>query len=281
MQKKQGMGRRLLSIGAAVLVFAVLTAFAVVIFEGIAERDRLESRNDVERSLSLLLAGLRDHEDFGSAIESSKLLTAEIVGIAAYAEGGQRLYSWGTTPATFSQPLPKEDASGFGPRLYFDKAANNSVVLVSRPFHVGPAMPPPGQRPDRDEFRDRVKEPPALRGFLFTTLRNAELMYLEIREPVYWRNKRIEIVLFPLIEAALAALIVFVHNLLRRNAEYRLRIEEQKSLVSSGPPRAPWPTRSRTPCPRSGSRRASSRRPARPRCARSESSTTRSSGSRP
>ena len=59
-------------------------------------------------------------------------------------------------------------------------------------------------------------------------------MYLEVREPEYWRSGRLEAILFPLIEAALAALILFVRMLLVRNAEYRRRIEEQRNLVVLG-----------------------------------------------
>jgi two-component system sensor histidine kinase HydH len=233
MAKKAGMGRKLFSLGAALLVFAVGSALVVLIFDGIAERDKLVSRNGVERTWSLLLAGLRDHEDFGSAIESSKQLQSEIVGIAAYAEGGRRIYSWGATPDTFTMALPLEDASGLSPRLYLDKSVNDSIVFLSRPFRAGPPPPPtasrarPAQAPGREG-----RAPPS--GFLFTTLRNAELLYLEIKEPSYWRSRRAESLLFPLVEVALAALIVFVSILIRRNAEYRLRIEEQKNLVVLG-----------------------------------------------
>ncbi|HTX73715.1 MAG TPA: HAMP domain-containing sensor histidine kinase [Rectinemataceae bacterium] len=234
MQQKPGRGRWLLSIGAAALAFAVLTVFAIVILEGIAERDRLEARNAVERTLSILLAGLRDHEDFGSAIESSSQLSGEIIGVAAYAEGGQRLYSWGSTPQSFSQALPQQDASPFGPRLYIDKAGNSSIVLLSRPFHPGPPPPASGQRQAFDGRQVSGRERPPATGFLFTTLRNADIMYLEIREPAYWRNRRLEIILFPLIEVSLAAVIFLVYSLFRRNAQYRSRIEEQKSLVLLG-----------------------------------------------
>jgi two-component system sensor histidine kinase HydH len=65
-------------------------------------------------------------------------------------------------------------------------------------------------------------------------MRNAEVVYLEIREPAYWADRRFATMLFPLVEIALAALVAFVRGLLLRNAEYRRRIEEQKSLVVLG-----------------------------------------------
>ena len=94
---------RLASLGVALLAFTLLTAFAVVIFRGIAERDQLESRNDAERTMNLLLASLRDHDDFGSAIESVGSLRRKVVGVGVYAEGGIRIYSWGKTPETFTR----------------------------------------------------------------------------------------------------------------------------------------------------------------------------------
>ena len=101
--------------------------------------------------------------------------------------------------------------------------------MLFRPFRAGP--PPPGRRDGR-AWREGETPPPT--GFLFTTLSRAELMYLEVREPGYWRARRLAAILFPLIEAALAALILFVRMLLLRNAEYRRRIEEQRNLVVLG-----------------------------------------------
>jgi two-component system, NtrC family, sensor histidine kinase HydH len=226
------------SLGVALLAFSVLTAFAVVIYRGIGERDRLETRNDVERTMNLLLASLRDHDDFGSAIEGVPALKEKIVGVSAYAEGGLRLYSWGKTPDTFSWAGPTGNGPGEMSRSYIDNPQNDSVILPLRPFRVGPAPPPmmprqgmgPGMMRRSPEDRARRQS----LGFLFTTMRNAEVVYLEIREPAYWAGRRFGNVLFPLVLLALAALVAFVRALVLRNAEYRRRIEEQKSLVVLG-----------------------------------------------
>ena len=232
---------KLASLGLALLAFLALTAIAIVIFRGISERDRLESRNDAERTMNLLLASLRDHEDFGSAIESVEALKDKVVGVGAYSDTGTRLYSWGTTPETFSWTRPKGSVPGEMMRAYIDNAGNDSVILPLRPFRVAPAAAPPPQTPPpgpggmlgrgpAGRARDRRQSS----SFLFTTMRNAEVVYLEIREPEYWAGRRFATMLFPLVEIALAALVAFVRGLVLRNAEYRRRIEEQKSLVVLG-----------------------------------------------
>jgi two-component system sensor histidine kinase HydH len=75
---------------------------------------------------------------------------------------------------------------------------------------------------------------PDRHSFLFTTLRKGEVVYLEICEPEYWRSRRFETILFPIIEVLLAALVLFVRGLILRNDEYRRRIEDQQNLVVLG-----------------------------------------------
>lgn len=226
---------KLASLGLAILAFSLLTLFAVVIFQGISERDRLEARNDAERTMNLLLASLRDHEDFGSAIESVEPLKKKVVGLGAYTENGSRLYSWGETPATLRASAPA--------RSYTDNPKNDSLVFTLHPFRAGPAplQPPPAmpnmnmgimRRPfdggGHGEFQRMGF------GFLFTTMKNAEVVRLEIKESEYWARRRLARVLFPLVEILLAALVLSMRSLVLRNAEYRRRIEEQKNLVVLG-----------------------------------------------
>jgi two-component system sensor histidine kinase HydH len=189
--------------------------------------------------MNLLLASLRDHEDFGSAIEGVDALKRKVVGIGAYAEGGTRLYSWGETPVTFLRPSPRGGAPGEMTRAYIDNPRNESIILPLHPFRVGP--PPPQGSPEAGARREpndsplgRIRERRPSMGFLFTTMRSAEVVYLEIREPAYWAGRRFATLLFPVIELVLAALVAFVRGLLLRNAEYRRRIEEQKNLVVLG-----------------------------------------------
>jgi two-component system sensor histidine kinase HydH len=224
-----GGGKRLASTGFALLTFAILTGLDVLIFREIGKGDALESRNDAESTVNLLLAGLRDHDDFGAAIMSAEQLREKVVGIAAYATGGERLYSWGETPMVLTLPQQAGDRTAPTLREYRDRPAQGAIAMLFRPFRGGP--PPPQGRQGGD-IPPREGRPPT--GFLFTTLRRADLMYLEIREPEYWRSRHIEALLFPIIEASLGALIVFVRTLLIRNGEYRRRIEEQKSLVVLG-----------------------------------------------
>ncbi len=220
-------GRKsLASTGIALLAFAALTGLAVVIYAGNLQRFRLESRNDAERTMNQLLAGLRDHQDFGAAIESVPALRDKVVGIGAYSGDGERLYAWGEVPSIHLPVQAEEESAGAPVRVYNENPANDSLVLILAPFRVGPPPPPS----DRDGDRD----PASPASFFYTTLRKADSVYLEIRQPVYWRSRRIAAVLFPLAELALAALVLFVRGLVLRNAEYRRRIEEQRNLVVLG-----------------------------------------------
>ncbi len=227
------------SIGLATIAFLALSALALIIADGIAQKDRLESRNDVERTFSLLLAGLRDHRDFGETIESSASLRDKVRGVGAYAADGTRLYDWGDVPATQAAATPAAASSGsaaFEPEhLYADLPHRDAVALILSPFRAGP--PPP-----HDHERDAEPRPaeenqqaqPISSYFFFTTLRNAETIYLEVRQPSYWRSRRASELLLPLVVVAIGALVFFVRLLILRNAEYRKRLEEQRSLVVLG-----------------------------------------------
>lgn len=242
------------SIGLATAIFLALSALALIIADGIAQKDRLESRNDVERTFSLLLAGLRDHRDFGETIESSAMLRDKVRGVGAYAADGTRLYDWGDVPATYpaatTAAAPRDSAVFEPEHLYADLPRRDAVALILSPFHAGP--PPPHDHERAAEPRpaeassaaaspaepnpaaDTRQSQPASSYFFFTTLRNAETIYLEARQPAYWSSRRAAEVLLPLVEAAIAALVLFVRLLIMRNAEYRRRLAEQRSLVVLG-----------------------------------------------
>jgi two-component system sensor histidine kinase HydH len=66
------------------------------------------------------------------------------------------------------------------------------------------------------------------------TMRDADVVYLEIRQGDYWRRRRLSSFLFPASELAVAALVLFVRGLVLRNAAYRKLIEEQRNLVILG-----------------------------------------------
>lgn len=234
------------SIALPVLVFAVLSALAVVIFCGIVEKGTLESHNDAERTMNLLLSSLRDHENFGTAIESTQSLRDKIVGLAAYGSNGSTLYAWGRVPPDLPRSVPDAQREGEAVSMYIDIPAYDSIALVFRTFKGGP---PPlrhnggetssgstdtsGDATPEGAAKDsRERSDPA--DFFFTTLRKADFMYLEIRQPEYWMRRRAWSLVFPLVELALAAIVFFVRGLVVRNAEYRRRIEEQKNLVVLG-----------------------------------------------
>lgn len=228
-----GPRRKLASLGLAMLAIAALAGLVAVLWRGMAERDSLQSRNDAERTMNVLYARLRDHADFGAAIESDAALRERILGVAAYAADGSRLYAWGEAPAAFSRPADDysddEAEPGDKGRLYIDNPANDSIVLVSRSF--GPRPP---RKPDSYPERPEPPERDASAVFFFETLRDADSIALEMRAPEYWMRRRLEAVLFPAVAVALGALALFVRALLLRNAEYRDRIEEQRNLVVLG-----------------------------------------------
>ena len=111
-------------------------------------------------------------------------------------------------------------------RIYLENEKNDSLVLLLRPSGDGPPPPPAG-----DETDGRLRR---AQSFMFDTLRKADIIYLEIRQPRFWRQAHFQTVLFPIVEIILAALVVFLSVLVIKNGEYRRRIEQQKNLVTMG-----------------------------------------------
>jgi len=226
------MNARAASLSIALLVFAALSAVELAMFRGIADRDRLRSRNDGEQTMNALFASLRDHDDFGSAIESSPYLASKIVGIGIYGSGA-RLYSWGAVPATQAK-LPAAAAGDESHvREYVENPEEDSLILL-----LGAPVPkPPRQEGEKEPMREPERpEGPADKGrsFLRDTMRGSDIVYLEIRQADYWRRRRLGSLLFPAAEIATAALVLFVRSLVLRNAAYRKLIEDQRNLVILG-----------------------------------------------
>lgn len=226
------------SVGIALLAILLASAVNVVIFRGMHERDRLESSNRCEEAMNSLFASLRDHADFGSAIESSSELAASIVGIGVYESSGAKVYSWGSVPETYSPPAGAMPAPDSRARHYIENPRNDSFVFLFHPFRLPPPAPKdlrepradPGQRPPPPPG----EEPDPRRSFFFDTLKTAEVVYLEIRQPAYWAASRFRAALFPVAELLIAFLTFFMRNLIMRNVEYRRKIEEQRNLVVLG-----------------------------------------------
>ncbi|HUW41659.1 MAG TPA: HAMP domain-containing sensor histidine kinase [Rectinemataceae bacterium] len=217
------MNRSVISIGIALFAFAALTAADLAVFRGMAERNRLESRNGAERTMNVLFSSLRDYENFGSAIQAIPELSAKVIGVGAYASDGRALYAWGRVPARFADTGLSSGDRGEQVRKYLENSAHDSLILL-----LGPG--PGGHPPPRDEGRPRDEE----HSFFFTTLHDAAVVYLEISESGYWRQRRVQAFLLPVVEAALLVLVAFVRSLVLRNGEYRRRIEEQRNLVILG-----------------------------------------------
>jgi two-component system sensor histidine kinase HydH len=244
MKGEKRMKARTASLGIAILAFACLSAVAVVIFRSMHERDLLESKNACEEIMNNLFASLRDHDDFGSAIELYPDLRSKIQALGVYAPDGSKVYSWGTAPGSYAQASSIQ--LGDSPtRYYLENSKNDSFIFLLHPFRFVPPRPPrersdgsPPPRPEDAELgRDAgagTQRTPTEHPFFFETLRKAEIVYLEIRQPVYWREQRFRQVLFPVVELLVAALVFFMRFLILRNAEYRVRIEEQRNLVVLG-----------------------------------------------
>jgi two-component system sensor histidine kinase HydH len=215
---------RLLSIGIALVSFAALSGLSVLVFQGLSERNRLVSRNDMEQTVSTLFASLRLYEDFGSAIDATQGLKRKVLSVGLYGGDGGLLYRWGAVPQTYIAPsFAESDFRNDMARIYLENAKNNSIMLLLRPS--GDAPPPPP---------DSGREAPRGLSFLSGTLRKADVIYLEIRQPHFWQWVRLRTVLFPASEVILAALVFFARFLVIRNSEYKRRIEQQKNLVTLG-----------------------------------------------
>jgi two-component system sensor histidine kinase HydH len=212
-------------VGAALVSFLVLSAVTVVIFRGLKERYRLESRNDCERTFSVLFTSLRRYDDFGSAIEATRDLKDKILGLGLYDEGGSSLLHWGAVPDSYAPPVfDNAEVTGDMASMYVENSKNDSLILLLHPSKDRPPPPPHNKGNGR-----RLASP-----HMFDILNRTDTIYFEIRQPQYWRQTRIQAVLFPVVEIALAALVSFISFTVMKNREYRRRIEEQKNLVILG-----------------------------------------------
>jgi two-component system sensor histidine kinase HydH len=244
--RASGRKARAASFGISLVTIAALAFVDVVIFRSMDERDSLQSRNVCEGTMNVLFASLRDHEDFGSAIESSAELRERVSALGIYKTDGSSLYSWGKAPATYEAPgRITEGRRGADIKFYIENPKDDSFILILHPFSVVPPPPREARPPEpKDGLGAAAQEgggpeaqaalPRAEHRFFFTTMKSAEFVYLEIRQPEYWRAKRFREILFPLSLAIVAGFVFFVRALLIRNAEYRVEIEEQKNLVVLG-----------------------------------------------
>ncbi|MDR0876946.1 MAG: sensor histidine kinase [Treponema sp.] len=240
------------SFAAAVFGWALLSALTVFILWGMRDRARLIRDNDNERIFNMLFAGLRNYDDFGSAVESNSVLAGRIAGVAVYGADLSPAYRWGKVPELFDERLLDDaDKSRFG-RFTIPDKQGRSVKFVLHTDRMGPAGQPrspegenrrPG-RPDQDRANpdrmdqgrmDQGRVDQGRQGFLFfNTLSRGKYFYIDISHPAYWRTQALTTALLPLCALILLFLVFYIRHLYLRNLEYRERIEAQQNLVVLG-----------------------------------------------
>ena len=226
-------GRKTLA-GIALLAFLILTAANGVIFRGLSLLYKLESRNEAEQTMNALFTSLRIYDDFGAAIEQNEALRQRVLGIGIYGSEGGKIYSWGEVPSVYnSGDLPEQD-EGNQVRMYEESAKNRSLILFLRPARMIPPPPPREAAASAGEAGSAKTDRERPRSFMLELLHEADLVRLELRQPEYWRKTGLLAVLFPVVEAFLAALVFSIRFLVVRNREYQDRLEKQKNLVVLG-----------------------------------------------
>jgi two-component system, NtrC family, sensor histidine kinase HydH len=218
----------------ACAIAALFGAFAFV-YAQMRDRIELVSANDNERILNTLFAGLRDYDDFGSAIEADETLSKRVAGIAVYLEDGSPTYSWGKVPETFTFENPERYRVAGAERFVVPDSADRALRFVVRASRMSP--PPPGRGGRGAETPEKGDENEARRksaSFFFDVLGKGEWVYIEIKHPDYWRSLYAMNAAFPIAFLAMAFIAIYMRFLYLRNAEYRERIEKQKSLVVLG-----------------------------------------------
>lgn len=228
---------------AFTVCFIILSSLGLAFLYGqMRERLSLIAANDNERIFNTLIAALRDHDDFGSAIESGGILKDRIIGVAVYLDDGSSLYSWGSVPATFdASNLDAWKTEDFE-RYVIPSQKTGSLRFVVRASHLSP--PPPPGKPLTSRRAESADDSPSSQGdqsfrrdrpsFFFDTFMRGDWVYIDIRHGSYWRGRAATDLVFPLLFAALIVLALFVRSLALRNVEYRERIETQKNLVVLG-----------------------------------------------
>ncbi len=221
MQRKQKL--RITQWGIAMVIFAALTAVNILIFRVLDENNNLTSRSNGERVINDLIAQLRDLDphSFEEVRQTFESYSPSILGLGIYDEEGTAVYSWGTAPETMS--LPESHSTDPGPREYFLNRDRASLIIHQyRPPRIR------GIKPHRESGSEQ--EDVNMVAFLF----RSDVLYWEVHQPEFWRLYRFYRVLFPATELLLGVFIVFILLILKRNREYRTRIEEQKRLVVLG-----------------------------------------------
>jgi two-component system sensor histidine kinase HydH len=246
---------RTLSLFVSLLCWVLLSVLTVYIIRSMRESARLVRDNENERLFNVLFTGLRDYDDFGSAIEDNPALGERITGFAIYGNDLHLLYSWGKVPSVFDEDildnLNSQDRYG---RYTIPDETSLSVKFIIQTegwgMIPGAQMPSPGPQaqPSRAQTppsgaqtqssvagRQQNRSGIMRQGFpFFNTLARGRYYYVDIFHPAYWRTITYTNLLLPVCCILLLALVLYVRFLYLRNREYRERIEAQKNLVILG-----------------------------------------------
>ncbi|MDR1931022.1 MAG: HAMP domain-containing histidine kinase [Treponema sp.] len=217
------------SLLAALFCWLLFSLLAVFIIFSLRDRARLVRDNENERILNALFTGLRDYDDFGSAIEENAVLRERIAGFAVYSSGYEMLEKWGKAPPVFDPSLLENSPVRRFNRYTIPDRRSGSVKFVihnERPKDA-PGEPGPEHRRHRGPSGGN-------RESRFNVLREGSYVYIDIQHPSYWRTITITGFIYPLSVLALLAFVLYIRRLYLHNVEYRERIEAQQSLVVLG-----------------------------------------------
>ena len=235
---KQERKKDIASWGIVALIFAGVSLVNFFVFNVLKENNHLESRNACERSMNDFIALLRQYDSAEEAMAVyEERFDTKIIGVGGYSRDGAPLFQLGEAPEELTVTMLSGEEGD--PRAYIPDAQNRSLVIIQR-RPPGPDKRPPPDMSERSDLPEGA-DPAAMTdnsGELQEEdprhMFNPEIYYWEIHQPTFWNRTVLYRVLFPGIEIALAALILYVFFLIRKNTEYRKRIEEQKNLVIIG-----------------------------------------------
>jgi two-component system sensor histidine kinase HydH len=207
------------SLLAALLAWVLFSLLAVFIIWSLRDRARLVRDNDNERIFNTIFTGLRDYDDFSSAIEENPLLKEKITGFAIYSSDYSIVEKWGNVPPVFDPSLLENNPVRRFNRYTIPDRRSSSVKFV---LHN-----------ERNEEPRDQRRPPR-QNFWSTALGSGNYVYIDISHLSYWRTITITGIMYPLCILVLLIFVVYIRLLYLRNIEYRERIKAQQNFVVLG-----------------------------------------------
>ncbi len=207
---------------AGILIFLLLSSVTLYVFRSLHETNRLKTHNTGERAINDFLRSLRDLDSVGE-IEDFIVGSKNILGVGNYSADGTQVIAFGNAPEQLTEEICAQPKTF--PRTYIPVKDTESILIIQH-APGRPSRHPPPPEPARTEEKNRED--------MFRVPFRSEIILWDIHVPTYWSNRRLYMVLFPLVEILAAFGVWFVLRLIRKNAEYRARIEEQMNLVVLG-----------------------------------------------